>query len=63
MIGLINMGTKLGLIQREELGLRVFENRVLKEMLGSNTKLNKKCIIRGFVIFTSHGILSLSLLV
>jgi len=41
MIGLINMGTKLGLIQREELGLRVFENRVLKEMLGSNTKLNK----------------------
>jgi len=41
----------------------VFENRVLKEMLGSNTKLNKKCIIRGFVIFTSHGILLLSLLV
>jgi hypothetical protein len=33
-IGLINMGTKLGLIQREELGPRVFENRVLREMLG-----------------------------
>jgi hypothetical protein len=30
------MGTKLGLIQMEELGLRVFENRVLREMPGSN---------------------------
>jgi hypothetical protein len=60
MIGLINMGTKPGLIQREELGLRVFENRVLREMLGSNirktelVKLNKNCIIRSFIIFTPH---------
>jgi hypothetical protein len=30
------MGTKLGLIQREELGLRVFENRVLRVLPGSN---------------------------
>ena len=40
MIGLINMGTKLGLIQTKELGPSVFENRVLREMLGSNTKPN-----------------------
>ena len=63
MIGLINMGTKLGLIQTKELGSRMFENRVLREMLGSSIKLNKKCIIRSFVIFTPHRILLLSLLV
>jgi hypothetical protein len=31
MIGLINMGTKPDLIPREERGLRVFENRVIRE--------------------------------
>lgn len=62
MIGLINMGMKPGLIQRGKLGLRVFENRVLREMLGSNIKLNKNCIIRSFIIFTPHRILLLSLL-
>ena len=57
------MGTKLGLIQTKELGPSVFENRVLREMLGSNIKLNKNCIIRSFDIFTPHAILLLSLLV
>jgi hypothetical protein len=48
------MGVKLSLTLREEHGLRVFENRVLRRIFGPRRNVaregEERCIMRSFVI-------------
>ena len=56
------MGVKLGTILGEEHTLRVFQNRVLREIFGPRRdevtgQWRKLCIARSFIICTPHKIL------
>jgi hypothetical protein len=46
----------LDLIQREECGLRVFENKVLRRIFAPKRD-EESCIIRSYIIYTLHQVL------